>query len=386
MKIVDCKLYFLTYEYTEKERWHWSGGTANGCSTCLVQVITDEGITGLGEIGGGTHAPKVTAALVEYLAEIIRDQDPTNIESLWNKMYKAAIVIGRRGIVVACIGAIEIALWDIFGKATNQPVYKLLGGKVHDRLKVYASKGVDANRPLSEEAEEVLSQGFSAYKVRIGYPSLAQNVKIISEIRERIGDRLDLMADAGQGYVPKPWSVPEAVKIAKELEQYNLFWLEEPCLTDNLLAYSTIREQTTIPIAGGENGCTRWEFQQIFDTFAMDIIQPDVTFVGGITECKKIAATAEMRGIPIANHIWGSAVSVAANLHVMFSCSNALIVEYQLIPNVFREILFIEKPKIIDGYIDLPEVPGLGVELTTSILEKYQAKSKLYGQILTIRG
>ncbi|BAS28050.1 mandelate racemase/muconate lactonizing enzyme family protein [Limnochorda pilosa] len=255
MRIVDCKVIFLSYEYTEAERWTWSGGVAHGQTACLVQVQTDAGLSGLGEINPGPQAPRVAEAAVDALKAFIVGEEPWNISSLWARMYKGSIVWGRRGVAVSVMGGVEMALWDLVGKALGRPVYELLGGKVRRSIRAYASGGVNfAKGQLEDELRSYVDRGFTAVKVRIGAPTLDANLRVAERARSAIGDAVDLLLDAGQGYVARPWSVPEAVRVARALERYAPFWLEEPYLTDEPEGYAAIRRESSIPIAGGENG------------------------------------------------------------------------------------------------------------------------------------
>jgi L-alanine-DL-glutamate epimerase-like enolase superfamily enzyme len=384
MRIDECRVHFLTYRYTDEERWSWSGGVAHGQAVCLVQVATDSGVTGLGEINLGPQAPEVVTAAVAALAPVIVGEEARNIQRLWAKMYKGSIVWGRRGLALGVIGGIETALWDIAGKTAGRPVFDLLGGRLHPTLRAYASGGV-RHEPglLEQELQGYVEQGFSAVKIRIGFGSMADNLDLARRARESLGDDVDLMLDAGQGYVPRPWSVPEAIRAAKALEVYDPFWLEEPYLTDEPEGYAQVRTATSIPIAGGENGVSSWEFKELLERRSLDIVQPDVTVVGGILECRKVATLAAAHSVPVANHMWGSSVSLAANLHCLAATPNALIAEYPCITNPLRDALFIEPLRVEGGEITLPELPGLGVQLTDELLRRFPADAGVHTQLLS---
>jgi L-alanine-DL-glutamate epimerase-like enolase superfamily enzyme len=384
MRITDCRVHFLTYRYTDEERWSWSGGVAHGQAVCLVQVDTDAGVSGLGEVNLGPQAPEVASAAVAALAPVVIGEEPRDIQRLWAKLYKRSIVWGRRGLALGVMSGIETALWDIAGKVAGMPVYDLLGGRLRPTLRAYASGGVRHDRDAFErELGGYLEDGYTAVKIRIGFGSLAENVDLARRARAVLGDGVDLMLDAGQGYVPRPWSVPEAIRAAKSLEPFAPFWLEEPYLTDEPDGYARVREATSIPVAGGENGVSRWEFKELLERRALDIVQPDVTVVGGILECRAVAALAAAHSVPVANHIWGSSVSLAANLHCLAATPNALIAEYPCIHNPLRDALFIEPLRVEGGEITLSELPGLGVHLTDEHLERFSTGAGLHTQLLS---
>ncbi len=371
MKITDVRTFLLSYPYTEEESWEVSGFRVLQRNAAIIEITTDEGVTGVGEADielGPVGA--VPAAIDQGFKGLLIGENPLNIEKLWHKMYASSLPWGRKGFAIVVISGIEIALWDIVGKIRNSPVYALLGGAYHDKMRVYAGAGM--LRPIDEmikEASRYVDEGYTALKVRIGY-GLEKDVEIIKAIREAIGYDVDLMADAGQGYVNEPWDAVTALKLAKRLEPYHLFWLEEPCHPDDIDGYALLKRNSGIPIAGGENEYTRFGFKELFVKKAVDIVQPDVTRCGGIWECKKIAAIASAFQIRCAPHA-GGGVALMANLHFAISTSNCIILEYDRTIDPLRDELLIEPPKIHNGYIDLPHNPGLGVKLTKETIEKF---------------
>ncbi|GAH51142.1 unnamed protein product, partial [marine sediment metagenome] len=285
MKIINVESVMLSYVYPKEKRWVWPAATVYGTNACLAKVSTDEGLTGIGEIAAQTTVPEIMSSIVKKFREIIVNENPLDIEKIWQKMYAASFPWGHKGIITTVIGGIEIALWDILGKAKEMPVYSLLGGAVSSKVKVYASAGMEKPlKELAKELKEFVQEGYTAIKIRIGYPSLRKNYEIAKTAREAVGEEIDLMLDAGQGYVPNPWTVSEAVRMAKMLEELHPFWLEGPCSEEDIEACIAITNATDIPIAGGENLRTRSEFKEIIEKGALNIIQPDVTIAGGISE------------------------------------------------------------------------------------------------------
>ena len=372
MKINDVKVYLLTSNLSEKEKWTFSGGSINKIRTSIIKIKTDEGIYGVGEIGESYSIPQSCKKIVEErFAPMLLGEDPFNIERLWHKMYMRTSDWGRKGIVLSIISGIDIALWDIVAKSLNKPLFKLLGGACRDLVRVYASAGME--KPVGEiikEVEGYLEKGYTAIKVRIGL-NFKRDYEVIQEIRKSFGYDLDLMVDAGQGYVDNPWTDFLAIQVAKKLEKFDLFWLEEPLHPDNIDGYRRLCNATSIPIATGENECTLFGFKDLISPRAADILQPDVTRAGGISECKKIAALASTYQLPVAPHTFGSGVSFMANFHFIVSTANILIMEHDCTANPLRDLLIKETVEVKNGFISLPTKPGLGIEINDDIEKKF---------------
>lgn len=372
MVITKVEPILLSYEYKPDEQWGWSGGSVKVWHAALVRVWTDAGIYGLGEMGTGHYIPEAAKAVCEFLSKTLIGKDPFEIEVLQSVMYKLGANWGRRGIAMGVISGIENALWDLKGKALGVPVHSLLGGKYRKTIKAYASGGME--QPLDSLVKEVagyLEQGFKTVKIRGGYDKKRDVLKI-KTLRETLGYEFDLALDCGQGYVPQAWSAKEAIGVVKALEEYQLMFVEEPCKTDELDVYRKVHEASgTVPIAGGENGCSIYEFKQLVDNNCLDIIQPDVTHAGGICEVKKAAEYAALQGITVAPHVFRTGASFAAHLHLLSAIPNALICEYQQIANPLREELLNAPLQMVDGELVIPDEPGLGIHLTDEIIAKY---------------
>lgn len=374
MKITEVRPILLSQVYTDDEVWGWSGGEVRVWNSTLVQVFTDKGVYGLGEMGTGHYLPEAAKAICDSISPMLIGKDPFEIEVLQRKLYKLGANWGRRGLAMGVISGIENALWDLKGKALGVPVHSLLGGKHRDRIRAYASGGM--TQPLESLKEEVAGyreRGFTAVKVRGGI-SAKRDVEIARATREAAGPDMDVMLDAGQGYVPEPWTVLEAIEVTKAMAELNLFFLEEPVRTDELASYAQVRAASAVPVAGGENGCSIYEFKALVDANAVDILQPDVTHAGGISEVKRIAEYAALYGKPIAPHVFRTGASLTAHLHLLAAIPNALICEYQQIANGLREDLLVEPIEMVDGNLIVPDLPGLGIHITDEIIEKYAYK------------
>jgi len=374
LRIENIETILLSYRYKENEIWKWSGGTTLQRNALLVKITTNKGIEGIGEVGEATYVPHAVVQVIEErFKPMLLGEDPVDIEKLWQKMYIRSAHWGRKGFVIPIISGIEVALWDILGKWQERPVYELLGGAYRKKIRLYASAGMD--KPIDElikEGLEMVKEGYRGFKIRIGEEDPRNDIEKVKALREALPPEIDLMVDAGQCYTDFPWDLNTALKVAKELEKYNIFWLEEPLHPDDIDGYAYLSRATSIPIAAGENEFTRWGFKELIVKRAVDILQPDVTRSGGISECKKIAAMASAFHMKCAPHIFGSGVGFMANVHFIASTPNAFIMEFDRTPTPLRDELIIEMPKVEDGYIEiLRDIPGLGVKVTDEIIKKF---------------
>ena len=268
----------------------------------VVEIETNQGLVGMGNVALAPHVAKLIIDL--HLAPLIIGEDPFDTELLWQKMYRTTHAWGRKGVGMAAISAIDIALWDLKGKFLSQPVFKLLGGRTKKRIPCYASKlyagPVDA---MQQEAQAYLDQGFSAMKMRFGYgpcdgpEGIRRNIDSVAAVREVIGFDVDLMLECYMG-----WTFDYTRRILPKLERFEPRWLEEPLLADEIDSYAALARQTSIPIAGGEHEFTVHGFRQLLDRQAIGVIQYDTNRVGGITAALKINALAEAHGVPVIPH------------------------------------------------------------------------------------
>lgn len=345
---------------------NWFGPVA----LTLVEVVTDEDIVGIGSIGGFTSAG--SEIVNTYLKPLVVGESPFNTELLWDKMYSSTIRFGRKGAAVAAISAIDIACWDIKGKALGQPVYNLLGGKTRDRVPAYASRlyALEDLDALAAEAKGYVEQGFKTLKQRFGFgpadgrEGLKRNEELVATVREAVGEDIGIAADAYMG-----WDYTYACEMERMLRPYGLAWIEEPFLPDELESYVNLRKRSETRISCGEHEYTKHGFKQLIDLGAADILQPDCNRVGGITEMKKVCALAEAAGLPIIPHS-----NEAHNFHVVLSQSNCPLVEYfpDVEPDTGNELfwkVFRNEPRVVDGYLPAPTAPGLGIEINWDAVE-----------------
>lgn len=344
----------------------------------LVRLSTDEGPCGVGSAGVGNGA---AAYVIEHhLKPIVVGENPFDVELLWEKMFRGTLNYGRKGLVVEAISAIDIAIWDILGKAANQPVYNLLGGKTRDRIRVYASR-LYAHHDLdllASQAVAFVQQGFTALKQRFGfgpsdgYTGMRRNLQLIRTVRDAVGPAIELMADAYMG-----WDVTYAIRMIRMLEDagVDLKWVEEPVIPDDIDGYAQIRRAVHTPISGGEHEFTRYGYRELIRKEAVDILQPDVNRVGGITEARKIWAMAAAYNLPVIPH-----AGQLHNYHLVMAHLNSPMAEYFPAPaeggapdddTLFWE-LFVGEPRAEGGFVRLPEKPGLGLEFNEEHIRQWR--------------
>ncbi|MFN8525760.1 MAG: mandelate racemase/muconate lactonizing enzyme family protein [Chloroflexota bacterium] len=379
MKITDIRLTLLRHGGPQ---WMDAVNVLEGRACLLVEVDTDAGITGIAEAAGGGSA--AVPHLINEIKPMLIGEDPALIERLYDKMYRRTFGRGRRGPIVSAISAIDIALWDIAGKATGRPVYQLLGGYTN-RVQAYASGGfymvgkdVDA---LSKEMQGYVDRGFNAIKMKIGRlphellagsdlcrTSLEEDLRRVRAVREVLGPDRRIMVD-----VNRCWNLPTALKMGRKLQELDVYWLEEPLTTDDVAGSAQLAAALDLPIAGYETEMSAVGFRELIQRGAVDIVQPDVILSGGFTETRRIAAMAWMHNLPCVPHAFSSILTTTANLHMIAAIPNADMLEFCQYPGPINEELLVDPPTVdAQGMVTLPSKPGLGVELNRKMIEKYR--------------
>ncbi|MEZ5364650.1 MAG: mandelate racemase/muconate lactonizing enzyme family protein [Bryobacterales bacterium] len=369
MKITNVEAIYLRLPQVKEQ-------CDSGQDALIVRVETDAGITGIGEVDSNPMAVKgaiegpfshTTAA---GLRELVIGEDPFETEKIWHKMYRGNIYGGRRGVGLHAMSGIDIALWDIKGKALGMPIWKLLGGGFHKAIRPYASSlwgpTPEATREL---AQRYVDRGFTA--VKFGWDPMGQDeetdVALVREARKGLG-KADLLVDAGL-----VWDAKTAIRRARAFEDYDIFWLEEPLLPDDYDGYRRLSEAVDVRIAAGEEESERKSFLELMDRGKVDVVQVDLTRCGGFTEAVKIAALARDRGLPVANHGFTTYVNVAAALHFLNSIPNALILEFVAEEETtLRDHVTRQRIEAVDGMVKMPDAPGLGVDLDEEAIAKYR--------------
>jgi L-alanine-DL-glutamate epimerase-like enolase superfamily enzyme len=373
MKITNVEAIYLRQQQVKQQ-------CDSGQDVLVVRVSTDAGITGIGEVDSSPLAVKgaiegpYSHFITAGLREIVLGEDPFETEVLWDRMYRQNIYAGRRGIAIHAMSGIDMALWDIKGKALGLPIWKLLGGGFHKRVRAYASSLFGATPQLTgDQARRFVDRGFTA--VKFGWAPMgrdeATDIALVREARSGLGDKPDLMIDAGL-----VWDAKTALQRARAFSKYRIFWLEEPLAPDDYVGYAKLSHGTDVRIAAGEEESERRSYVELMDRGQIDIVQVDLTRCGGFTEAMKIASLAADRGIPVVNHGFTTYINVAAALHFLNAIPNSFIMEFVAEEGTsLRDELTTQTIQAHDGFVDMLDAPGLGLELSAEALEKFAVRA-----------
>jgi L-rhamnonate dehydratase len=345
----------------------------------VVRVHTDEGIVGLGEVDS---LPSVAKTIIDAppshkiasgLAALLIGENPLEIGRLWQKMYRGSLYFGRRGAAIHAISGVEIALWDIAGKAAGKPIHALLGGARRTRIKAYASTLMpDTPKEAARVIAAQRKAGFNA--VKLGWGPLGQSaaldVELVAVARKAGGDDFELMIDIGKGWQ----SVREGIDRARRMEEYRLAWIEEPFWPDDYAKYAALVAAVPTPIAAGEEETTLADFERLIGQGHVEIVQPDVTRAGGISECLRIADYARRQGRRCVLHAWSTGIIKAATLHVLAAMEEAEYMEYCVQTTDLNQRLVTQLFPVADGQVAIPDAPGLGVELDEAVLAEFAVR------------
>jgi L-rhamnonate dehydratase len=335
--------------------------------------MSDDGLVG---IGNAALTPLVTKQVIDlHLKPLLLGADPWDIEFLWQHMYRKTMAFGRKGIGMTAISAVDIALWDLLGKSAKQPVFRLLGGRTKARIPVYASRLYSCPlEQLAFEAKRYKTEGYKAMKLRFGWgpvdgaEGMRRNLDLVRTVRETVGDEIDVMADAYMG-----WTLDYAKRMLPLLEPFNLRWLEEPVIPDDVRGYAELKSYGRVPIAGGEHEFTSYGVRDMLEARAVDVLQVDTNRVGGISQARKTSAMAEAFSVPVIPH-----AGQMHNYHVVMASLNSPMAEF--FPPVDVEVgnelfwyIFDGEPRAKDGFIDLDDnVPGFGLTINEERIKQFQ--------------
>ncbi len=386
MRIRDIRATWLRHPIPE-DRQHVSDfGRLSTFDITLVEVETEDGAIGFGEakgaVGSVSNNGAVVASVERELRPLLLGEDARQINRLWELMYNGSRahfalergrvfpILGRRGITVAAMSGIDMALWDLLGKSLGVPVYQLLGGRCRDSLPAYASGGwADEQRIAAQLTSYLERGGFSAVKMRVGSMdgTVERSIARVRAARAGLGPEIRIMVDAHGTF-----SVREAQRFARGVEACDVAWFEEPVSADDRIGAAEVRASTTIPIAAGESEFTRFDFRDLLEARAVDILQPDLAITGGLTEGVRIAALAGAYQKEVAPHLWGSALLFSAGLHLAAACPSCTILEYSLGFNPMLHDLVEESFPVVDGRIAISDRPGLGVTVRREFVDQYR--------------
>ena len=323
----------------------------------LVQLGTDEGIKGIGYAKSIVDGTSIGVVVDRVLAPLLRDADPLLIDDLWHRMYWRTYSLGRAGVTSMSRAACDVALWDLKGKKMGLSLCRLLGGEPKP-IRSYGG-GVNlrfSTEDLVEEMQQYLDMGFGAVKMKVGRQDWREDIRRVEAVRKAVGDEVELLTDANV-----QWTVPTAIQAAKAMDEYRIYWLEEPTHPDDVTGHRRIADAIPLPLALGESLLSKWEFQRYFEAQAVHYPEPDVGQVGGITEWMKVAAMAQGNNLPVTSHGYDE-----IHVQLLSAIPNASFVEYHM----SRLDEFIRDPiRLVDGCLETPDRPGHGVEFDRERLQ-----------------
>ena len=379
MTITGIETHVLTGKL-EGKAFGWSQRVTGTRQAALCVISTDAGIDGLGEAFYFGGPAKIVAQIMQDgFGPLLIGRDPMDTSVIWDVLYNWTRDQGQKGVTISALSAIDIALWDIKGQALGLPVHKLLGGAYRTKAKVYATglyepQGVPSiTDALVEEALGYKSTGFAGMKLKVGY-GLETDLRYLKAIRWAIGDELLLMVDANHAY-----NAFEAIRLARAMEPYDVYWFEEPVPPEDLDGYLEVKRNSKILIAGGECEYTRYGFRDLINRRAVDILQPDMCAMGGFSEMLKVIAMASAANLPVIPHVWGTNVGLAASLQLFAALPHfperrfpaEPLFEYDRSPHPFRDGVTREQFAMKDGHLEIPNRPGLGIDLDLDFVRHY---------------
>jgi len=363
MKITDIRTTYIHIPHLGSIKDATIRHPTPGRGQCFVHVLTDEGLEGLG-IGDGGRAAQ--GLIVDSLKPILLRQDPLYIEKLWDDMFWRLRGVGRKGLAFAAISGVDTALWDLKAKYFNVPLYNLLGPYT-DSVPIYGSGGWTHFSLDELVAEQVayVERGMKSVKMKVGKDfgkSEKEDIERLAAVRAAVGDEIEILIDANNGYYAK-----QAIRMAREFENYRVGWFEEPVLADDIEGLAAIARAIDIPVATGEHEYSKFGFRELIARGGADVVQPDIGRVGGVTEWLKVAQLAHAFNLPVAPHAFQ-----VVHLHVTCATPNLRIVEYLGVSEEFDKLVYTEFPQPVDGmWSPYPDKPGLGLELNPDVVKKY---------------
>jgi D-galactarolactone cycloisomerase len=366
VKIERVETLNLRFEYPQP--FEYAGGVCNARVTTLVRVFTHDGRVGVGS--AYTHPLLAYLVIQHQLAPLLIGHDPRD-EQLWDKMYAVTRWYGRKGAAMSALGAVDIACWDLRGQDRGQPVWQLLGG-ANDRCPAYASALLwKTPEQLAFEAQSLLSRGFQRLKMRLGRGH-DLDIACVEAVRKAIGAEADLMVDGSMRY-----NLESALILSRVLAEHRVLWFEEPFAPENLDDFVALRRESPVPLAAGENEFGFQGFRELIRAGAVDIVQPDASRCGGISELVRAARLAHASQLRVAPHSWSDAVAIVANAHVVAALPSNITVEIDQTGNPFVEELLLEPLQVKDGHLRLGHAPGLGVRLNDKVVDNYRLPDPL---------
>jgi D-galactarolactone cycloisomerase len=375
MKIVDVKAYVL--EAALAEPFAYSQAWYERRGACLVEIVGEDGNSGWGEAFGPA---RLTAPIVDYYKPLLIGEDALATELHWQTLYNRLRDHGQKGLAIEALSAIDIALLDLKGRHLGVSVQRLIGGPLRNRVEAYATgfyrkRGGDPFSYLVEEAHQRIAEGFTGIKLKLGF-GLDGDARLCELVRKAIGPNIRIMVDANHAY-----DALGAIRLGRLIQPLDIAWFEEPVTPEDLAGYREVKAALDIPIAGGEAEFTRWGFRPLVTERLVDILQPDIAAAGGISETKKIADMANAFGVRVNPHVWGTGVALAASLQLIACLPHnppglfpiEPLLEFDQSEHPIRMAVIAEPIVQRDGWVEIPDRPGLGIEIDRTALAKFKA-------------
>ncbi|MGL4255086.1 MAG: mandelate racemase/muconate lactonizing enzyme family protein [Microbacterium sp.] len=361
----------LSHRYAPGEELTWVGGVIRSWDAALVEVTLSDGTTGIGEAGAGIMAAVAVPGLVEAYRPYLEGRTFTNPLDVGDHLRAYTAFWSRGGLAAGVAGAIETAVLDAASRRAGVPAYELLGGLARNDIETYASGGLGTTfDDVSDWATAQVGAGFGTVKFR-AMTDPDTTIDLMNHVVGRLPEGTRFIIDAVQACASHPWSVADAVRVGEHAARLGARWYEEPAQADDVAGFAAVRRAVDVPVSGVESNATEREFAQLIEGQAIDIAQPDVTFVGGPRAFARVADRAAEGGVACVPHVWGSAVTFAANLHVALAHPHVELFEFCTLPNPLRDAMRAEPVDFRDGRIGAPTAPGLGLVLTSELEQEF---------------
>jgi L-alanine-DL-glutamate epimerase-like enolase superfamily enzyme len=367
LTVTGMRAVLLSHRYAPGEELTWVGGVIRSWDAALVEVTLADGSTGIGEAGAGIMAAQAVPGLVDAFRPYVQGERFDSPLEVGDHLRAYTAFWARGGIASGVAGAIETAVLDAVGRRAGVPAYELLGGARRSSIEAYASGGLGSTfDEVSAWAAQQVADGFGTVKFR-AMSDPDTTIALLDHVVSRLPEGTQFIIDAVQACAARPWSHQDAIRVGRRAAELGARWYEEPCQADDVEGYAAVRAAVDVPVSGVESNGTEREFAQLLDAGSVDIVQPDVTFVGGPRAFSRVAGRAQRAGAACVPHVWGSAVTFAANLHTVIAEPHVELFEFCTLPNPLRDAMRAEPVQFSAGRISIPSAPGLGLTLTPDI-------------------
>jgi L-alanine-DL-glutamate epimerase-like enolase superfamily enzyme len=371
MRITDVRAVLLSQVTDPSDPMVWVGGRIDSWDAALVEITTEDGTTGLGEVAQGIMAAIAVPGIVEALKTYLVGLDIDDPATIGHRLRAKTYFWARGGISSGVIGALEVAAWDAAGKIAGKPAYELMGGTAKTDIEAYASGGLGTTfEQVAAWVDDMQDRGFNTVKFR-AMDNPDRTIDLVDHLLARLRPGCEGILDAVQGCAGTPWPLEDAIRVGRHLDGKPIRWYEEPRRVDDLDGYVALRNAVQVPVSGAESLALADEMIRLVEAGGVDVAQPDACMIGGPSEFRRVARAAAAAGTSVVPHVWGSAVTLMANLHVAFACAEVNLFEWCTLTNSLREELMLEPLVMTGSRIQPPTAPGLGVVLTPELEKKF---------------